>query len=305
MSEVILTENLTKRFWRGAPAVAGLNLRVAEGTVCALVGPNGAGKSTTLKMLLNLLQPSDGSASVLGKQSTKLGPRDFREIGYVSEDQRLPLWMTPRQYLDYLRPFYPTWDESFRQKMSGLLDLDLSRRLKQCSRGMRMKAALLAATAFRPKLLVLDEPFSGLDPLVREQFLQGLLELTQDEGWTILLSSHDMEELERIADTVAFLETSNLLLHEPVDDLLARFRRVEVPVPAERSQSGDLPPTWLEFRSGSGFASFVDSAWDDKSFGAQLRAHLGADLARAQCVRLSLREIFVVLAKQSKRSSAS
>jgi ABC-2 type transport system ATP-binding protein len=301
MSDAILTENLTKRFWRGTTALAGLNLRVPEGTVCALVGPNGAGKSTALKLLLNLIQPSGGEAKVLGRDCTKLGPRDFREIGYVSEDQRLPLWMTPRQYLDFLRPFYPTWDEAFREKMTGLLDLDLTRRLKQCSRGMRMKAALLAATAFRPRLLILDEPFSGLDPLVREQFLQGLLELTQEEGWTILLSSHDMEELERIADTVAFLDTSHLLLHEPVDALLERFRRVEVPLPPDQAATRNPPATWLEFREGNGFAHFIDTAWSPETFAQGLRA-MGGDPARAQCVRLSLREIFVVLAKQSQRN---
>jgi ABC-2 type transport system ATP-binding protein len=256
-------------------------------------------------MLLNLIEPTDGTAHVLGRPCTRLGPRDFREIGYVSEDQRLPLWMTPRQYLDFLRPFYPSWDEGFRERMSGLLDLDLTRKLKQCSRGMRMKAALLAATAFRPKLLILDEPFSGLDPLVREQFLQGLMELTQEEGWTILLSSHDMEELERIADTVAFLETSHLLLHEPVEELLGRFRRVEVPVSHERIDPAGFPATWWELRTGHDVASFVDSAWDEAAFPGSLRQHLGAEFAKAEITPLSLREIFVVLAKRSKRREPS
>ncbi len=300
--DAITTHDLSKRF-RRTTAVRGLNLQVPSGKVFALLGPNGAGKSTTLKMLMNLLRPSGGSAIVLGRDSRKLGGTHFREIGYVSEDQRLPLWMTVRQYLDFLRPFYPAWDEAFRERLTGLLDLDLSRKLKACSRGMRMKAALLGATAFRPKLLVLDEPFSGLDPLVREQFIQGMLELTQDDGWTILLSSHDMDEVERVADHVAFLDTSRLLLSEPAEALLGRFRRVEAQIPETQVLPEKLPPGWLEIRHQRGLVTFVASDFEESNFEADLRENLGIERGKAQVVRLSLREIFVAIAKNRKAVS--
>ena len=175
---MITIENLHKRF-RKTEAVAGLSLQVPEGQVTACLGPNGAGKSTTIKCLLNLHRPDSGSASILGVDSRKLGPAQFTQIGYVSENMELPLWMTVKQFLDYCRPLYPNWDAAFEKRLLTQFDLPLTTKLKDLSRGMRMKAALLSSLAYRPKLVVLDEPFSGLDPLVRDEFIRGLLELTE------------------------------------------------------------------------------------------------------------------------------
>src|SRR4051812_12855846 len=166
---IIETKNLTRRFGR-AEAVHGVNLVVPAGSVFALLGSNGAGKTTTIKMLVNLLRPSAGEARVLGVDSRKLGERELAQLGYVSENQQLPLWMTVRQFFDYCRPFYPTWDRALEKTLLARFDLPLGRKLAQLSRGMLMKAALLSSLAYRPKLLVLDEPFSGLDPLVRDEF---------------------------------------------------------------------------------------------------------------------------------------
>src|SRR6188474_852043 len=172
---IIETQNLTRRFGR-MEAVHELNLAVPTGSVFALLGPNGAGKTTTLKLLMNLLPATAGSARVLGVDSRKLGERELAQIGYVSENQKLPEWMTVRQLLDYCRPFYPSWDPALEAKLLTQFDLPSERKLKQLSRGMKMKAALLSTLAYRPKLLVLDEPFSGLDPVVRDDFTRGLLE---------------------------------------------------------------------------------------------------------------------------------
>jgi ABC-2 type transport system ATP-binding protein len=195
---MITISDLHKRF-RKTEAVAGLSLEVPEGQVTAFLGPNGAGKSTTIKCLLNLHRPDSGSASVLGTDSRKLGPAQFKQIGYVSENMELPLWMTVKQFLDYCRPLYPNWDKAFEAQLLTQFDLPLATKLKDLSRGMRMKAALLSSLAYRPKLVVLDEPFSGLDPLVRDEFIRGLLELTEQEGWTVFVSSHDIEEVQRLA----------------------------------------------------------------------------------------------------------
>lgn len=299
----IVTEHLSKRY-RRTWAVQNLDFHVPTGQVTALLGPNGAGKSTTLKVLVNLLPPTSGAATVLGVNSRKLRPKHFQDIGYVSENQPLPLWMTIRQYFDYLRPFYPRWDEDFRQKLTGLLDLDIAKPLKQCSRGMQMKAALLGATAFRPRLLILDEPFTGLDPLAREQFLQGMLELTQDEGWTILLSSHDMEEVERVADQIAFLSESQLLIAEPAETLLHRFRRVEVTRPPGAAKPGSLPASWLNYREGRGMATLVESQYDEQESLPRFRDLLQAAPDQVQFSRMTLREIFIALASNSKPADA-
>ncbi|HVW20476.1 MAG TPA: ABC transporter ATP-binding protein [Opitutaceae bacterium] len=177
-------QNLSRRFGR-TDAVHDLSLSVPEGSVFALLGPNGAGKTTTIKILMNLIDPTSGRALVLGVDSRKIGPRERAQIGYVSENQSLPLWMTIRQLLAYCRPFYPTWDLALETTLLEQFDLPAERRLKNLSRGMLMKVALLAALAYRPKLLVLDEPFSGLDPMVRDEFVQGILEASGLGEWTV------------------------------------------------------------------------------------------------------------------------
>lgn len=141
---MITIENLHKRF-RKTEAAAGLSLQVPEGQVTAFLGPNGAGKSTTIKCLLNLHRPDSGGASILGVDSRKLAPEHFTQIGYVSENMELPLWMTVKQFLDYCRPLYPNWDKAFEAQLLTQFDLPLPTKLKDLSRGMRMKAALLSS----------------------------------------------------------------------------------------------------------------------------------------------------------------
>ncbi|MDR1190166.1 MAG: ABC transporter ATP-binding protein, partial [Verrucomicrobiales bacterium] len=157
---LVVIENLRRCYGR-LDAVSGLSLTVPRGSILALVGPNGAGKTTTLKVAVNLLRPSAGRALVLGKDSRKLNWRDFQRIGYVSENQRLPEFMTVRQFLNFCQTLYPAWDAAFAGELRRQFDLaDDDRRLGHLSRGMRMKAALLSSLAYRPRLLVLDEPFS-------------------------------------------------------------------------------------------------------------------------------------------------
>jgi ABC-2 type transport system ATP-binding protein len=195
----VLTESLTVRYGR-MEAVHSLNLLVPRRSIYALLGPNGAGKSTTLSVLVNLLRPSTGSASVLGRESTRLSPEDFARIGYVAESQELPHWMTGEEMIDFLKPFYPKWDETFERNLGLTLQLPKERKIRHMSRGEKMKLRLLLSMAYRPELLILDEPFSGLDPLVREELSAGLLELVGEGDWTVILASHDVEELERLVD---------------------------------------------------------------------------------------------------------
>jgi ABC-2 type transport system ATP-binding protein len=173
MNDVIVTRDLGKRYGKVA-AVDRLSVSIPEGSIYGLLGPNGAGKTTTLDVLMNLQAPTSGEAIVLGTSSRALKGRAFERIGYLSEMQRYPDWMNVAQLLAYLKPFYPTWDEARASELLEQFHLPTDRKLKQLSRGTRMKALLTSVMAYRPKLLVLDEPFSGLDPLTREELIGAL-----------------------------------------------------------------------------------------------------------------------------------
>jgi ABC-2 type transport system ATP-binding protein len=270
-------------------------LAVPRGSVFALLGPNGAGKTTTLKLLMNLLPPTSGSARVLGVDSRKLREREFAQIGYVSENQQLPLWMTVRQLLDYCRPFYPTWDRALEATLLKQFALPADRKLSQLSRGMTMKAALLSSLAYRPKLLVLDEPFSGLDPLVRDEFIRGVLEVSALGEWTVLVSSHDIEEVERLADHIAILEAGRLQLSEKTESLQSRFRRVEVTgAPATATPA----PGWMEWQRAGALTRFVETAYLGEATERSWRARWAGATVHAQ--PMTLREIFMVLARVNR-----
>lgn len=293
---IIETDRLSRRF-RGTEALHELTLGVPQGSLYALLGSNGAGKTTTLKLLMNLLAPSGGTARVLGADSRKLGERELAQIGYVSEAQRQPDWMTVRQLLDYCRPFYPTWDRTLESRLLAEFDLPSDRRLKDLSRGMRMKAVLLSALVYRPRLLVLDEPFGGLDPVVRDDVTQGLLAAVQLGETTAIISSHDIEEVERLADHVALLERGRLRFAETTDDLLGRFRRIEIEQESG-VPGGDVPAAWLGWESGAGRASFVDSAYERDATERACRERFPAATVRAH--PMTLREIFISLARRGR-----
>ncbi len=250
---VIRTEGLTKRFGK-TEALTGVGLEVPAGAIYALVGANGAGKTTLIKLLMNILRPTAGSARVLGMDAQSLRGRALNRIGYVSENQEFPEWMTVEGMLAYLRPFYPTWDRALEGQLLQQFDLPAGRKLKQLSRGQRMKAAMASALAFRPSLLVLDEPFAGLDPLVRDELMEGLLDRAPET--TIFLSSHDLAEIESFSSHVGFLEQGRLLFSEEMGVLSERFREVTVTLDGSRPVVGNVPPSWLQYE-GDGFDGAV------------------------------------------------
>ncbi|PYU87004.1 MAG: ABC transporter ATP-binding protein [Acidobacteria bacterium] len=282
MGNAIEAEGLTRRFGRKL-AVSGLSFRVPHGSLFALLGPNGAGKTTAIKLLMNLLEPTRGNVRVLGTDSTRLGPSELAQIGYVSENQRLPGWMTVAELLAYLRPLYPSWNEAFCRNLLGGFSLPLNEKIKNLSRGMKVKAALLSSLAYRPRLLVLDEPFSGLDPLVREELIRGVLEWAGEESWTVLISSQDVDEIERLADWVAFLDAGNLVLDE-------------APLPAA------LPAAWLQAAKAGRTVRFVDSRYSPAS--GEAIAAVFPNCA-VTLFPMSLREVFLTLARNRRSTSPS
>jgi ABC-2 type transport system ATP-binding protein len=277
-----------------------LGLTIEEGSVYGLVGPNGAGKTTTVKLLMNIIEPTSGRAIVLGTDSRKLGPAQFQQIGYVSENQEAPEWMTVDYLMAYLKPFYPTWDDGRAQELLKAFELPGDRKLKHLSRGMRMKAALASSLAYRPKLLVLDEPFTGLDPLVRDEFIEGLVGIAQDT--TMLISSHDLAEIESFATHIGFLDHGRLHFSQSMADLSERFREIEVTLDGQASVPAGWPSQWLRPEAAASVVRFVDSRFDPERTTAEVRRLFGSDV-RIASQAMSLRAIFVALARASRKAA--
>jgi ABC-2 type transport system ATP-binding protein len=294
---IVETRHVSKRFGR-FEAIEDLSLSVPEGAVFALIGSNGTGKTTTIRMLMNILRPDRGEITVLGTPSRRLEPRDFQRIGYVSESQRLPDALTLARYFAWLRSLYPAWDPRLEADLCRQFELPPERRIGHLSHGMRMKALLVGALAYRPKLLVLDEPLSGLDTLVRDEVVNGLLQQAADT--TILISSHELSEIESFTTHVAFMQNGRLLIQEAIEDLQARFRAVSVTLSAVKHLPAPPPADWLLPEIEGHRLRFVCSRYEgDPALLERLARHFGA--VRLETEAMPLRAIANALMQQRKR----
>ena len=251
-------------------------------------------------MLMNILRPTAGRARVLGTDSGALAGRAFEQIGYVSENQEMPEWMTVAELLAYCGGFYPKWDLQLEQQLLRQLDLPLERKLKHLSRGMKMKAAFASSLAFHPSLIVLDEPFSGLDPLVRDELVEGLLERAPET--TIFISSHDLAEIESFASHVGFLDNGRLLFAEEMAVLNGRFREVTVTLNIPSPLPQNIPATWLQVQAADCVVRFVHSDFKDGATQREI-AEVFPAARDVAFEAMPLRAIFVAVAK-SKRENA-
>jgi ABC-2 type transport system ATP-binding protein len=301
MSDILRTSELSKAY-RGVPVLDGLNIAVPESSVFGLVGPNGAGKTTTIKILMNILRPDSGLAEVLNVDSRRIGPEEFTRIGYVSENQEMPLWMTVEYFLKYLKPFYPDWDDALAAALLKQFDLPPGRKLGHLSRGMLMKTALASSLAYRPRLLVLDEPFSGLDPVVREDLIEGLVESAGET--TIFISSHDLADIETFASHIGYLDRGRLQFSEEMTSLSARFREIEVTVepPAVLPGNGNWPANWLRPDSTQAVIRFVETRFDAERTNTEIR-RLFSHVKQISANPMSLRAIFITLARTASKAA--
>jgi ABC-2 type transport system ATP-binding protein len=285
---VIETHGLTKRFGKKT-VVDGLDLRVPRGSVFAFLGKNGAGKTTTIRMLLHLLDKSAGEARILGLDSVKGTLEIKRRVGIVADGQEMYDWMTVDETLWFCAGFYPTWDTAFAEELKRRLELTGSTKVRALSKGQQAKLALLLAMAFKPELLILDEPTAGLDVVVRRNFLEGVIELIQEQGRTVFFSSHLVHEVERVADWVGIIDAGRMVWCSPLDELKAKVRRLILTFP-DPPASAPVLPNVLTCEVSGRQVSLIVSDFSPETLAAA-RA-LGAEVEEQS---LSLEDIFVAL----------
>jgi ABC-2 type transport system ATP-binding protein len=287
----IVIESFTKRYGAHV-AVDDLSLEVPRGSIFGLLGQNGAGKSTTIRTLLNLLQPTSGRLRVLGLDSVTGSLALRRRVGYLPEAPAYYPWMTVEEIVRFNAAFYPTWDRSLVDALLKRLGLPLNRRIKALSRGMQAKVGLVLALGPRPEVLILDDPTSGLDPVVRREFLEAMIANIQSEGGTVLFSTHLLHEMERVADEVAILHEGKLRVRSSLESLKAATKKLRAIYP-ERIPDAFSLDGLLRVERNHHQALLTVTRFDE-SMPEKLRAG-GAE--SVEVIDLSLEEIFVETVK--------
>jgi ABC-2 type transport system ATP-binding protein len=230
-SPVIEMHGVKKSFGR-KQVLTGVDMVVPPGQTFAFLGRNGQGKTTTIRMMLGLLKPDEGTIRVLGVDP-RADPMEIRRrIGYVAEDQVMFGWMRVEQMRSFIAPFYPTWDEKWAKELSDRLELPLKTKVKHLSKGQNVRLALMLALAHRPRLVILDDPTLGLDPIMRKEFLRDLVTHLQDQKVSVFFSSHLLYEIEPVADSVVILDKGKVLVQSATEALRDSVKRLIAPLEA-------------------------------------------------------------------------
>jgi ABC-2 type transport system ATP-binding protein len=288
----IYTEHLTKTYG-SIHAVRGIVLNVPRGAIYGFLGRNGAGKTTTIKMLLGLTRPTAGSAQVLGMDVATEHIAILQRTAFVSEKKTLYPSLTPSELVQFSRGFYPAWSDGTVDKYSRLFEIPMQQPFEKLSNGNQTKVWLLLALSQGADLLILDEPTTALDPISVDQLMRVLAEVALDRGCTIFFSSHQLEEVERIAEYAGFMDHGNLLLQSRLDDIKNEFRLITAAGNALPSQTS---PQVLSVAVDGNFHRYVVTS-DAESFAAGLSRN-GATVI--DVAPLSLREIFLQLVQKEQ-----
>jgi ABC-2 type transport system ATP-binding protein len=294
MENAIELQNVCKRY----PDfyLDNLSLQLPVGQVMGLVGVNGAGKSTTLRLVMGLIQPDSGSVHVLGQKLPEQQVAVKQQIGFASDDMRLYKSETLRWHMQFIQSIYPSWDPTYATHLLKIFDLRVDQKMKGFSHGQRVKAGLLLVLARRPKLVVLDEPTTGLDPVAREEVLTELAAILRDEDRSVLFSSHNTQDIEQLSDSISFVHKGKLLDSQDKETYLERWRRILC--------TGSMDPTGLEL-SGLVRVKHNGSLQEIivNQFTESTLAHLSAQGVNVTSVEpMTLEKIFVATVKAGVNS---
>lgn len=289
---------VSKRFGRKT-VLEGLNLSVPAGQTFAFLGRNGAGKTTAIRMLLGLIKPDGGQIRVLGMDPQKEPLAVRRQVGYLAEDQAMFGWMRVGEMISFMAPFYPTWDNARAHELAEKFELPMRTRTRHLSKGQGVRLGLLLALAHRPKLVILDDPTLGLDPIMRKEFLRDVVTYLQGEQVTVFFSSHLLYEIEPVADSVAILDRGHIVRQADTEELRSRVKRIVAPADSEAALR-DLPGLLDFSRQGNQAVAVVED------IETALPAARAAG-AIVQVIDLNLDEIFeaYVIGRRKEQPDAS
>ncbi|MCH7725911.1 MAG: ABC transporter ATP-binding protein [Planctomycetes bacterium] len=284
---VVEVHELSRQFGT-TMALDGVSLQVQPGFVYGLVGANGAGKTTLIKHLLGLLRAKQGSVRIFGMDPVKHPVDVLQRIGYLSEERDLPEWMSIDELMRYTAAYHPGWDPSYARELLGTFGLDGAKKVKALSKGMRAQAGLIAAVAHRPDLLLLDEPSTGLDAVVRRDILNAIIRTVADDGRTAIFSSHLLDEVELMSDYVFMVDEGKLVLQGSLDEIKEQHHLLSVRFATARDE---LPPI-----DGVLSVEQRGNSWSIVCNGATGQIHeslrtLGGEVTHSR--NASLQEIFV------------
>ena len=286
--------NVRRAFVRKVNVLDGVSFSVSQGEVVGLLGKNGAGKTTLIRIALGQIEAQAGTVSVFGLHPRKHSVSIKTRVGYVSEDQVLPSFLSVADTIRFHRGLYPEWDEDLERRLRERFGLHPGMRIKDLSKGQARQVALLCAVSHRPELLLLDEPAGGLDPAARREFLETAIRYLNETGSTILFSSHHMADVERLADRVVMLHDTGVLLDNPLDELREAFCLALIPkMNGTKAETVRKLPGCLNVRNREdGFHAIFRLDPD------RCRAALDQELSipDARCTPVALEEMFVELA---------
>lgn len=286
-ANVIELQGVTRAF--GAlKALDNIDFTVRPGCVHGLVGANGAGKTTLIKHILGLLRAKAGSVRVFGLDPVRNPVEVLVRIGYLSEERDLPEWMRIHELMRYTQAYHPKWDMEYADSLIQTFELDPRQKIKSLSRGQRAQTGLIAAVSHRPDLLLLDEPSSGLDPVVRKDILREVVRAVADEGRTALFSSHLLDEVERMSDIVTMIHKGHIVLHGDLDHIKETHQRLAIRYPEEPLQRPAIPGVLSLEGGGRDFTAICNGALEEAKAAIQAA---GAEIAEAR--NATLEEIFV------------
>ncbi len=299
-SPAVAVHGLSYRFGT-EPVLDRLDLDIPQGALYALLGANGAGKTTLLQLLAGARPLQQGTVRLFGAERHRLSPMQRQQITYLAEGQELPSWMRLSQLEAFCAPLYPTWDHALALTLRARFDLDPRQVIGKMSRGQRMKAALLCALAPKPRLLIMDEPFTGMDAAVKDDLVRGLLDAASVEGATVLLCSHDIAEIEPLADWVGILDRGRMRVSMPIDELRARYKRIDMVTEASLRMPEPIPANWVSVeRAGLRLSVLMEQTGNARELPAPFRGAARIDVRDA-----SLKELYIALAGKAHSQSGT